>query len=60
MQYLISRGIDSRKTQALKLLYLIPLVIMTYPIAVIMEGIREVGNPFYDFSDILKYIVKGK
>ena len=60
MKFQISRGIDSRKTQALKLLYLIPFVIISYPVAVIVEGIKEVGNPFDNFIDILTYILKGK
>ena len=48
---------DSKATIALKLIYLIPFIFIMYLPSVIMEGMKEVGNPF---SGILEYYKEAK
>ena len=38
----------------LKLTYLIPYVIISYPFWVLIHGVREIGNPFDGMLSILK------
>ena len=38
----------------IKLIYLFPVALVLYPFAVMFYGIKHIGNPFRDFSDIFK------
>lgn len=50
---------DSKIIKIFKLLYLIPMTVVLYPIFVIWQGVKEVGNPFdSDFVDIVKSLFK--
>lgn len=45
---------DSRKTILLKLIYLIPFIFVAYIPSVILEGMKEIGNPFNGILEIYK------